>query len=444
MNVWNATTGAVARTIDPGKVTTGASLAPDGHSVAVCLTDGTVAVYDVFTGQPRWTAAGQTKQVQALAFSPDGKTLISGHADGTVAVWNAGTGGLTRAVSIPDHALEALAIAPDGKTLATSQSLRTYTMTMEENGEPRSDVRLWDTATWQTRQTIKCNDIRSTYHALAWSPDSTLLVGVHELGGSMTLRGAAPSGSSVSVWKSATGDETEGPAEGFAGPRSVTFSRDAKWFAIGDGNGHWVYHLPGWKPQGRDFRNSGTVTALLFSADDKTLFTGNNYGGVTLWSTAETDAERGNPRPAKARHENGVLCLALSPDGTLLASGGMDNVVNLSAATGDLIASLDGHSGPVTSVMFSPDGTTLASGSRDGSIKLWSVGAHSLRATLTLLPGAASPNWIASTSEGYYTASHGAGAYLDWYINGHPMPAANRRALLNRPERVQQAIQKSP
>src|SRR5437763_595449 len=32
-----------------------------------------------------------------------------------------------------------------------------------------------------------------------------------------------------------------------------------------------------------------------------------------------------------------------------------------------------GHSGGVTSVAISPDGTTLASGSRDNTIKLWDV-----------------------------------------------------------------------
>jgi len=42
-------------------------------------------------------------------------------------------------------------------------------------------------------------------------------------------------------------------------------------------------------------------------------------------------------------------------------------------ADGQLLRTLEGHSGPVNSVSFSPDGSWLASGSWDGTVKLWRV-----------------------------------------------------------------------
>ena len=52
------------------------------------------------------------------------------------------------------------------------------------------------------------------------------------------------------------------------------------------------------------------------------------------------------------------------------------------ARSGDLIADLRGHAGPVFSLAFTPDGKTLASGSADGVVKLWDTTNHSERATL--------------------------------------------------------------
>ena len=71
-------------------------------------------------------------------------------------------------------------------------------------------------------------------------------------------------------------------------------------------------------------------------------------------------------------HSVGVDAVAFAPDGTLIASGNVDNLVRLwQTQTGKLWRTLTGHSSGVTSVAFSPDSTLVASGSWDGTVRLW-------------------------------------------------------------------------
>jgi tricorn protease-like protein len=116
--------------------------------------------------------------------------------------------------------------------------------------------------------------------------------------------------------------------------------------------------------------------------------TGNSLTGLTADGTRgfrrpPQRTERGTVFDAKSNavvstlanpHEGLTAWAALSPDGTRVATGGLDRVVNVwDASTGKLLHQLNGHSAAVKCVSFSPDGTRLVSASDESWLKVWDV-----------------------------------------------------------------------
>jgi WD40 repeat protein len=88
---------------------------------------------------------------------------------------------------------------------------------------------------------------------------------------------------------------------------------------------------------------------------------------VRLW-----EAATGRSLAVMEGHGATVGGVALSADGTPVASSGADGMVRLwDASTGRALASLAGHVGAVWRVALSADGEPVASAGDDGSVRLW-------------------------------------------------------------------------
>lgn len=101
-------------------------------------------------------------------------------------------------------------------------------------------------------------------------------------------------------------------------------------------------------------------------------------------------------------------CVAVSPDGQMLASASKDKLIRLwESSSGRELRFLQGHTDDVNDLVFSPDGQLLASASDDKTIRLWDV--KSGRAILTFQGHTEYVRCVAFSPNGSLLASGGGG-----------------------------------
>ncbi|THV02703.1 WD40 repeat-like protein [Dendrothele bispora CBS 962.96] len=105
-------------------------------------------------------------------------------------------------------------------------------------------------------------------------------------------------------------------------------------------------------------------------------------------------------------HLKSVLSVALSPDGTLIASASKDSSIGLWEVKDDevnYLREVGKHAGPVYTVTFSPDGTQIASGSNDQTVRVWNTINNP---TMSPLKGHMLAVWsVAFSSDGQWMVS---------------------------------------
>lgn len=114
-----------------------------------------------------------------------------------------------------------------------------------------------------------------------------------------------------------------------------------------------------------------SVNGVAVSPDGTRIASAQADHSIRIWDTA-SGAPVGSPLTG---HSDIVWSVAFSPDGKTLVSGSEDKTVRLwDVESGSAIGDpLEGHTGVVRSVAFNPDGVTVASGSFDKMIRLWNV-----------------------------------------------------------------------
>ncbi len=196
---------------------------------------------------------------------------------------------------------------------------------------------------------------------------------------------------SIRLWDKATGKELRRFTGHTGYVMGLAFSKDGKALASVGGDGMvYVWDLTTDK-QRLLFKayDGSAVACVAISPDGKSLATGGvgmGHRTLVLW-----DLATGKELYILGDNGQGVDAVAFSPDGKLLASGSNNltwfgrphgqrppaagSVVQLwDVATGKEVRTLQREAGGVSGVAFSSDGKTLASASHDGTARLWDVG----------------------------------------------------------------------
>jgi WD40 repeat protein len=156
---------------------------------------------------------------------------------------------------------------------------------------------------------------------------------------------------------------------------SVAFSPDGKSLAVGFGEySHdrtyraTLYEAATGKETATFPGPKGGVNDLAFHPDGRHVAVA-GLGIVEVWDVVSQTKAR-----ELRGHSNWVYCLAFSPDGKWLATGGWDRTIKLrDAASGAERLTIFAHDGFVLDLAFSPDSRTLASTSEDRSVRLWEI-----------------------------------------------------------------------
>jgi WD40 repeat protein len=382
--LWEAATGHQLRTFSGH--TGGINrlvFSPDGKLLASSAGDVTIKLWDVASGNALQTLVGHTQAASSLAFSPDGATLVSGSQDGTTRLWNLSTGGIeptattTKAPSAVNPPPTALPLSAQAITVDNAIQVKNLDILDVEgiyvawspDGKwlvvGRQEIHFYDA---QSMSRVRTVQVKYDVGGLAISPDSKVLA-VIDISNAVKLFDLA-SGSELQTLPR-TAISTGGASSSF-----LAFSPDSTTLAVVLGDTVKLFNVASGQETGT-IVSKGTQS-ILFSPDGQSLYAG-GWNGINVWNLASGALIR-----SMGNSSNEGNCLALSPDGSLLASAGSFDkpIVLWEAATGLQLRTFSGHTGGINRLVFSPDGKLLASSAGDVTIKLWDVASGNALQTL--------------------------------------------------------------
>ncbi|MCB0061262.1 MAG: AAA family ATPase, partial [Caldilineaceae bacterium] len=407
VRLWSLTTGATEHIFTD---------ATDAILTVACSQDTIVAAgndhliyrWQLQSGQRLLPFSGHIGAVGAVAITKDGQTLASGSFDQSLRLWDLRQGQSIRTYYSKRNGVRATALHPAEILFVNGGHDGTLALWHTYRQRTAPSHTILHTPRIALEPVVATNPHCGMFYGLAFHPQNAYLVSVSEDG-------------FIRFWTTANTIQCVEKIPGGIGALiALAISPDGEWLAAGSANAKIVlYSLSRRRITHILVTTTPLVEALLFSPDSQWLYSTSEKNDVLIWQTAALPQDEfavtsvATPHRRLSTTTNGVLALAVhpqgaylavgganpgvelwalpegkltqsyptlsstfaitfSPDGKLLAAGGGGNLISLwDYTTGEKLALLEGHKATVRRLHFAANGTLLFSGGDDETIILW-------------------------------------------------------------------------
>jgi WD40 repeat protein len=314
-----------------------ATVNPDASRVVLLTDQGMVAIVNTATGQhiDIMMEGGSGSAVTWIGSAANGLVLVVG-GSGTAATYSPETG--KQVARFPGVVYEALAMA-DEQHIVTS-------------GEDKK-LRVWDART--AAKTTESSTLESVPLRLRRYGQSVV--------------GVLASSTAIVIWNWQAGpDPVQYPVEGLHDVRQLSVDEHAQTIDIAAGKEVLTYSLRDGKLQGWLPQHANLVSNMDISPDGKSIVTAGADGRVAVWFRRPDQPVPSHPTYDFLAHPGGVTQVGYLRNGEVVISFGLDGKVRWWELP--QVSRFYLHNNWVVDIDLSRDGSLLATAGRDGSVHI--------------------------------------------------------------------------